>query len=53
MTVPYQSSGSGGEFLPATDGVPTGYSLFYDASSGIAKWGQSSIIQLALKIITF
>jgi len=43
MTVPYQSSGSGGESLPATDGVPTGYSLFYDASSGIAKWGQSSI----------
>ena len=43
MTVPYESSGSGGESLPATDGVPTGYSLFYDASSGIAKWGQSSI----------
>ncbi len=43
MTIPYQSSGSGGEFLPSTDGVPTGYSLFYDASSGIAKWGQSSI----------
>ena len=44
MTVPYQSSGSGGESLPATDGVSRlGYSLFYDASSGIAKWGQSSI----------
>ena len=43
MTIPYEESGSGGESLPATDGVPNGYSLFYDASSGIAKWGQSSI----------
>lgn len=43
MTVPYQSSGSAGESLPSTDGVPNGYSLFFDASSGIAKWGQSSI----------
>lgn len=43
MTVPYSGIEDGGVGLPSTDGVPTGYSLFFDASSGIAKWGQSSI----------
>lgn len=43
MTIPYSIDTDGGESLPSTDGVPNGYSLFYDASAGIAKWGQSSI----------
>ena len=43
MTRPYKTYATGSDELPSTDGVPNGYTLFYDASSGEPRWGKNNI----------